>query len=179
MFNEISFKCTDSYPEKDMYPDDRVASLQSLQKSLTNAGLSTSVWSPFFTSLLVRFSYKGALVPHDDYKLAHFSLEAAHFIKDFMKSKIIAVQAPSMDRAECKGCDVHRVLFGLELLPKPQTTLREDQGIPDLILGENFNFPMEIQDGPVVFEAGGVNLTGLDVTLSNSYIYPLLSISRH
>lgn len=68
-----------------------------------------SSWS---TSLILRFTSAGLPVRHDDHALAHLSLEAAAYCRDVIKVHTLAVQAPSLDRADCPGCDVHRVLFG-------------------------------------------------------------------
>jgi len=116
--------------------------------------------------------FKGEFIPYDDHKLGHFSLEAAEFIHNVLRPKIVAVQAPSLDRAICKHCDVHRILFGLSRDPV-QTKLNSNQTISPLLVGENFHFSPDIPDGIVIFEAGGINFVGMDATLSNSYIYQI------
>jgi len=116
--------------------------------------------------------HQGQLIAHNDHQLGHFSLEAAEFIHTVLQPKILAVQAPSLDRAVCKNCDVHRILFGLSRDPV-QTKLNSGQAISTLLVGENFHFSPDIPDGIVMFEAGGVNFVGMDATLSNSYIYQI------
>jgi len=164
---------TDSYPDKEKYPHDRIATVAALKRALENVGLSSEQYSPFFTALLVRFSFLGKHIPPNEHKLAHFSIDAAHFIHDKLRSKLVAVQAPSADRAECESCDVHRILFGLETDP-PQKTLREEQHIPDVIIGENFHFRKEILDGIYVLDANGVDFEGQDVTISTSCLFKLV-----
>jgi len=99
-------------------------------------------------------------------------VNAAHFIHEKLSPKIVAVQAPSVDRAVCSSCDVHRILFGLETHP-PQKLLREGQKISELIIGENFQFGKHIPDGRYIFQANGVDFAGQDVTISTSYLYYL------
>lgn len=106
--------------------------------------------------------------------------------------RLVAVQAPTFDRADCPHCDTHRVLFGLECSP-PQKTLPDPSQIPQLMLGkfstllpqptsitvsllflgENFHFDGSLSDGLYLIEAGGINLAGQDVTISSSFLYPL------
>jgi len=163
---------TDDYPEKEKHPRDRIATVDALKRSIQNCGLSPDQPSAFFEALLVRFSFRGNILTFNEHQLAHFSVNAAHFIHENLSPRIVAVQAPSVDRAVCSGCDVHRILFGLETHP-PQKLLREGQKISELIIGENFQFGKHIPDGRYIFQANGVDFAGQDVTISTSYLYYL------
>jgi len=168
---------TESYPDKEKYPHDRIATVAALKRALENVGLSSEQYSPFFAALLIRFSFLGNHISPNEHSLAHFSIDAARFIHDKLRSKWVAVQAPSVDRADCAGCDVHRILFGLETDP-PQKTFPEEQKIPDVIVGENFHFRKEIVDGIYVLFANGVDFNGQDVTISASCLYKIKEINN-
>jgi hypothetical protein len=163
---EAQFVKNDTYPKKESFPTDRIATLEALQSALRKINIvEGSEWT---TALLVRFSHRSVSIAFDDHNLSHFSLEAAHYLKDVLKCKIVAVQAPSLDRADCPGCDVHRILFGLK---EGQVVLKDEEQPSTLIAGENFHFDDAHADGKYVLECSGVDWLNQDVTISASAFY--------
>eukprot|EP01125_Pyxidicula_operculata_P004940 TRINITY_DN1824_c0_g1_i2.p1 TRINITY_DN1824_c0_g1~~TRINITY_DN1824_c0_g1_i2.p1 ORF type:complete len:190 (+),score=15.24 TRINITY_DN1824_c0_g1_i2:6-575(+) len=58
---DCSSNVSDSYPDKQNHPNDKIASLESLKNSLRKIGFNPDdhTISEFMTALLVRFSYQG------------------------------------------------------------------------------------------------------------------------
>jgi len=163
---ESQFVKDDTYPRKNDFPSDRIATLDALMSALRKINIREG--SEWTTALLVRFRHQNVSIAFDAHNLAHFSLEAARYIKDVLKSKIVAVQAPSLDRADCPGCDVHRVLLGLR---DGQVVLNANEEPSTLIAGENFHFDDGYSDGKYLLECSGVDWLNQDVTISTSAFY--------
>lgn len=129
--------------------------------------MSSSEWC---TALILRFSYQAALIPHESHSFAHLSINAAEFIHSEMPTIALAVQAPSVDRAACKGCDVHRVLFGLRRDP-PQIDLEPSEIPSTFLIGENFEISADIEDGKYVLDLDGLDVREQDATVSCSSLF--------
>eukprot|EP01126_Amoeba_proteus_P046632 TRINITY_DN5277_c0_g1_i3.p1 TRINITY_DN5277_c0_g1~~TRINITY_DN5277_c0_g1_i3.p1 ORF type:complete len:155 (+),score=34.70 TRINITY_DN5277_c0_g1_i3:533-997(+) len=153
---------------------DKISTVSDLKRSISKLRIDPESYPTFFKCLLVRFSSNGKIIPHDCHQLGHLSVCAAKFIKDTFQPKLVAVQAPSFDRAECRKCDVHRVFFDLEVEPL-QTQLNGAQEPSQVLLGENFEF-QNIDDGFYLMEVGGIDMKGLDVVLSSSYVYHISEV---